>query len=53
MAEKKCKHCAMMIPKEAKICPHCRKKTGSFTGSFNIYYHLRFGYTYICNDASL
>lgn len=24
--EKKCRHCAMMIPKEAKICPHCRKK---------------------------
>lgn len=24
--QKKCKHCAMMIPKEAKICPHCRKK---------------------------
>jgi hypothetical protein len=28
MAEKKCKHCAMMIPKDAKICPHCRKKLG-------------------------
>jgi hypothetical protein len=26
--EKKCKYCAMMIPKEAKICPHCRKKQG-------------------------
>lgn len=26
--QKKCKHCAMMIPKEAKICPHCRKKQG-------------------------
>ena len=26
--EKKCKHCAMMIPKDAKICPHCRKKLG-------------------------
>jgi len=25
MEEKKCKHCAMMIPAEAKICPHCRK----------------------------
>jgi len=24
--EKKCRYCAMMIPKEAKICPHCRKK---------------------------
>lgn len=24
--EKKCKYCAMMIPKEAKICPYCRKK---------------------------
>ena len=24
--EKKCSYCAMMIPKEAKICPHCRKK---------------------------
>lgn len=28
MAEKKCKHCAMMIPADAKICPHCRKKQG-------------------------
>jgi RNA polymerase subunit RPABC4/transcription elongation factor Spt4 len=27
--EKKCKYCAMMIPKEAKICPHCRKKQGT------------------------
>jgi hypothetical protein len=24
--EKKCTYCAMMIPKEAKICPHCHKK---------------------------
>jgi len=24
--EKKCKYCAMMIPKEAEICPHCRKR---------------------------
>lgn len=29
MDEKKCKHCAMMIPKEAKVCPHCRKKQGT------------------------
>jgi hypothetical protein len=28
MAEKKCRYCAMMIPKEAKICPHCRKRLG-------------------------
>lgn len=28
MEEKKCKHCAMMIPKEAKICPYCRKTQG-------------------------
>lgn len=28
MPEKKCKHCAMMIPKDAKICPYCRKKLG-------------------------
>lgn len=26
--EKKCKHCAMMIPRDAKICPHCREKLG-------------------------
>lgn len=26
--ERKCKYCAMMIPKEAKICPHCRKRQG-------------------------
>jgi len=26
--EKKCRYCAMMIPKDAKICPHCRKKFG-------------------------
>ena len=31
--KKKCKHCAMMVPKEAKICPHCRKRltTSLFT----------------------
>lgn len=29
MAEKKCPHCATMIPAEAKICPHCRKKQGT------------------------
>ncbi len=31
--QKKCKHCAMMVPKEASICPHCRKriKTSLFT----------------------
>ena len=28
MEEKKCKYCAMMIPHEAKICPHCRKVQG-------------------------
>ena len=28
MKEKKCRQCAMMIPKEAKICPHCRQKQG-------------------------
>jgi hypothetical protein len=28
MDEKKCKYCATMIPKDAKICPHCRKKLG-------------------------
>ena len=26
MDEQKCKYCAMMIPKDAKICPHCRKQ---------------------------
>lgn len=26
--EKKCRYCAMMIPKDAKICPHCRKTLG-------------------------
>jgi hypothetical protein len=26
--EKKCKQCAMMIPNEAKICPHCRQRQG-------------------------
>lgn len=28
MADKKCRYCAMFIPKEAKICPHCRKRQG-------------------------
>lgn len=28
MVEKKCKYCAMMIPEDAKVCPHCRKKQG-------------------------
>lgn len=27
--EKKCRYCAMMIPKEARICPHCRKNQPS------------------------
>lgn len=37
--EKKCKHCAMMIPKEAKVCPYCRKKQGtSFAvGCFTVF----------------
>ena len=26
--EKKCRYCATIIPKEAKICPNCRKKLG-------------------------
>lgn len=26
---KKCKHCKMDIPKDAKICPHCKKKQKS------------------------
>jgi len=26
MEEKKCKFCATMIPKEAKVCPNCRKQ---------------------------
>lgn len=26
--EKKCKYCSMMIPVDAKVCPHCRKKQG-------------------------
>ena len=30
--EKKCKFCAMMIPKEASICPHCRKRQGILLG---------------------
>lgn len=25
-AEKKCRYCAMMIPREAYLCPHCRKR---------------------------
>lgn len=27
--EKKCPYCAMMIPREAKVCPHCRKNQPS------------------------
>ena len=34
--EKKCKYCAMWIPKEAKICPHCRKKQPSTTSGLII-----------------
>lgn len=33
MTEKKCPHCAMAIPKDAKICPYCRKKLSSATGA--------------------
>lgn len=28
MAEKQCPSCKMMINKDAKVCPHCRKKFG-------------------------
>lgn len=28
MAEKKCKYCAMRIPKDAKVCPRCHKRQG-------------------------
>lgn len=31
--EKKCRYCAMMISKEAIICPHCRKKQGTPIGT--------------------
>ncbi len=27
--EKQCKHCAMMIPGKAKICPYCQKPQGT------------------------
>jgi len=29
--ERKCPHCAMIIPSEAKICPHCRKQLATST----------------------
>ncbi len=32
MDEKKCRYCAMMIPKEASICPYCRKQQGFSSG---------------------
>ncbi|MDA8079470.1 MAG: hypothetical protein M0Z79_11095 [Nitrospiraceae bacterium] len=32
MTEKKCAYCAMMIPNEANICPHCRKPQGVSLG---------------------
>jgi hypothetical protein len=28
MAEKQCPSCKMMIDKDAKVCPHCRRKFG-------------------------
>jgi len=31
MAEKKCRYCSMMIPGDAKICPHCRKSQSAGT----------------------
>lgn len=34
--EKKCKHCAMMVPKAAKICPYCRKKFGLTTTAWAV-----------------
>ncbi len=33
LEQKKCKYCAMMIPDDAMVCPHCRRqlKTSIFT----------------------
>lgn len=33
VSEKKCSSCAMMIPKEASICPYCRTKQGFTLGN--------------------
>lgn len=45
MSEKKCKYCAMMIPSEAKICPHCRKSQPSkLTPWLVLVIFLSFGY---------
>lgn len=35
--EKKCSHCAMMIPIEARICPHCRKDLRLMTTPVKIF----------------
>lgn len=54
MAEKKCKHCAMMIPGAAKICPYCRKKQGSSMAALWLIglIVLLFGYTCSHMDSS-
>lgn len=52
MVEKKCKYCAMMIPKEATICPHCRRRQG-MSGGFKFFLGLILFFTVMAIISSL
>lgn len=52
--EKKCKHCAMMIPKDAKVCPHCRKRQSvSFLSVFIFIVFVLLVYSFVMTAISM
>ncbi len=52
--EKKCKYCASMIPKDAKVCPHCRKRQSvSFLSVFIFIVFALLVYSYVMTAVSM
>jgi len=52
MEEKKCKHCSMMIPKDAKVCPHCRKKQDPTLRDYLIIVFCVFGFIWVVTSIT-
>ena len=52
--EKKCKHCATMIPEDAKVCPHCRKRQSvSFLSVFIFIVFVLLVYSFVMTAISM